>query len=512
VRALALALVVTTAMSGLMACDDLPADKAGTDTRVLHLASIDLANNNGYAFGPAGFVKALSEVSGGRLQVEVETDWGGGSATAESDLVRAIGRGEVDGGWPSTRAFADAGVPGLAALEAPLTITTYAGERRIATGEAGDLALKSLDGTDLVGLGLSVGPLRRPFAVNGFLGSRADWEGMRFRSFGSPMQDAAIRALGAIPRRVGRAWIDEAQRGRLDGAEYDLAQYLANGYERQAPYVTANLVLWPKMYLLTLSRHTWDDMSDQQRAWVRAAAQQAVDESLTADYEEPDIARRLCARGVRFRDVAPRELQALRTAWRPLLRRLAADPAERPLLDAVRATVGSRPAAHRLGLNDACYQDEPPDDVGIPTTLAPVPDGTYRKQITADDVAAAGLTNNDGLTGTWTLTMKSGRYELRCRPLDAPGTDCGHEVFDGPLDIGELRGDAQTVWWVYIPERLAEATGCLLPASNLPSDDGHCSALEPYRMSWELDGDDLVFTDATGGAGEATLKAYQRIG
>jgi len=511
-RALASALVVTAALGGLMACDTLPTDKAGNDTRVLHLASIDLVNNNGYAFGPTGFVEAVSEVSGGRLQVEVETDWGEGSATAETDLVQAIRRGDVDGGWPSTRAFAEAGIPGLAALEAPLTITTYDDQRRIATGEAGDLALKSLDGTDLVGLGLTVGPLRRPFGVEAFLTSPADWEGITFRSFGSPTQDAAISALGATPRRVGQAWTDEAQEGLLDGAEYDLAQYLANGYGPEAPYVTANLVLWPKMYLLTLSRHTWDDLSDQQREWVRDAAEQAVEESAAADYQEPVIAGRLCDQGIRFRDVEPGELLALRTAWLPLLGHLAADPAERPLLDAVRATVGPNPTAESLLLDESCYDDDvvPPDRAAIPATPAPVPDGTYRKQITADDVAAAGLTNNDGLTGTWTLTMNSGLYELRCRPLDEPGTDCGHSVFDGPLDVGQLRGDDATVWWVYLPERLAEATGCLLPASNTLA--GHCPDFEPYRMSWELDGDDLVFSDASGGAGEHTLKPYQRIG
>ena len=460
-------------------------------------------------------MKALSEVSGGRLQVEVETDWGEGSARAEADLVRAIGRGDVDGGWPSTRAFAEAGIPGLAALEAPLTITTYADERRIATGEAGDLALKSLDETDLVGLGLTVGPLRRPFGVDGFAWFPSRLGGHRRSGpYGSPMQDAAIRALGATPRRVGR---DLDRRGPARGCSMvpstTSRSTSPTATSAEAPYVTANLVLWPKMYLLTLSRHTWDDMSDQQRAWVRDAAQQAVDESATADYEEPDIARRLCDRGVRFRDVAPRELRALRTAWWPLLRHLAADPAERPLMDAVRDTVGPNPSADPLRLDEACYQDDvSPDHAAIPTTLAPVPDGTYRKQITADDVAAAGLTNNDGLTGTWTLTVKSGRYELRCRPLDAPGTDCGQEVFDGPLDIGELRGDDHD--GVVGLHTRTSRRGDRLPAARLepPGEHGHCNAMEPYRMSWHLDGDDLVFSDATGGAGEATLKAYRRIG
>ncbi|MGN6575937.1 MAG: TRAP transporter substrate-binding protein [Nocardioides sp.] len=502
-------IVTMTAVAGLAACNGAT-DKAGNDTRVLHLASIDLVDNNGYAFGPSSFVRALPEVSGGRLQVEVQTDWGGGAARAEADLVEAIGRGDVDGGWPSPRAFAEAGIPGLAALETPMMIASYDDQRRIATGEAGAVAVDALDGTDLVGLGLAVGPLRRPFGVERFLTSRSAWADVAFRSYGSPGQDAAIRALGATPRRAGREWVDQAQEGMLDGAEFDLAQYLANGYVREAPYVAANLVLWPKMYLLTFSRRTWDDLSGQERRWVRAAAARAVADSVSADYEEPLIAKRLCDKGVRFGNVGPRELSALRDAWRPLVRQLAADPAERPLLDAVRAAVGPRPAAEPIMLDRSCGQDDissAPE--AIPRTVAPVPDGTYRKQITLEDVAGAGLTNNDGLTGTWTLTVKDGRYELRCRPIDLPGTDCGGEVSDAPLDTGELRGDDETLWWVYDAHRLAEATGCLLPVSDLLA--GHCGALESYRMSWELRGRDLVLSDATGGAGEATLKDYRRI-
>jgi TRAP-type C4-dicarboxylate transport system substrate-binding protein len=440
----------------------------------------------------------------------VQTDWGGGAAQAEAELVEAIGRGELDGGWPSPRAFAEAGVPGLSALEAPMMIASYDAQRRIATGQAGALAVKALAGTDLVGLGLTVGPLRRPFGVRRFLTSLAAWGGADIRSYGSPAQDAAIRALGATPRRAGHQWVAGASEGRLDGVEFDLAQYLANGYAREAPYVVANLVLWPKMYLLTFSRRTWADLSDRERRWVHDAAARAVARSVSADYEEQSIANRLCERGVRFGDVEPAELSAFRAAWRPVIRHLAADPVERPMLEAVRAAVGQHPAAEPLQLDGSCRQD----DIGasteaIPRTLAPVPNGTYRKQITLDDVEAAGLTNNDGLTGTWTLTVRDGHFELRCRPIDLPGIDCGGEVFDGPLDMGDLRGDDHMLWWVYDADRLAEATGCLLPASDLQ--EGHCGALDPYRMSWKLDGHDLVLSDATGGAGEATLKAFRRI-
>lgn len=116
----------------MAACSAAPgSDKSGGDTVVLRLATIDLVNNNGQSYGPQAFVADLAKVSGGRIKVEVTTEYGAGAAEAESNLVKAIASGEVDGGWPSTRAFANGGISGLAAVEAPMTVTSYAAEKTL---------------------------------------------------------------------------------------------------------------------------------------------------------------------------------------------------------------------------------------------------------------------------------------------------------------------------------------------------------------------------------------------
>src|SRR4029450_8260132 len=90
------------------ACSVAPTtDKSGSDTAVLRLATIDSVNNNGQSYGPEAFVQNLEEGWRGRLTVEVTERYGDGEAGAESDLVKAIASGELDAGWPSTRAFAN---------------------------------------------------------------------------------------------------------------------------------------------------------------------------------------------------------------------------------------------------------------------------------------------------------------------------------------------------------------------------------------------------------------------
>src|SRR5687768_2432826 len=110
----ALAMVLVLLLTGCAQAEGV--DKSGGETVVLRLATIDKVNPNGQYFGSEAFVEALEQVSAGRLKVEMVTGYGEGAPDAESKLVEAIASGEVDGGAPSTRAFAGAGISGLQAI------------------------------------------------------------------------------------------------------------------------------------------------------------------------------------------------------------------------------------------------------------------------------------------------------------------------------------------------------------------------------------------------------------
>ena len=143
---------------------------------MLRLATIDRVNNSSQSYGTRGFRRNLADVSGGRIKSDGDRiRWR--RRRAESNLVKAIASGEVDGGWPSTRAFANAGITGLEAVEAPMTLTSYAAEKTLVSGPVADKLLAKLDGTGVVGLKLAVGPLRRPFAAKAPLLAPEDWAG-----------------------------------------------------------------------------------------------------------------------------------------------------------------------------------------------------------------------------------------------------------------------------------------------------------------------------------------------
>ncbi len=361
-------------------------------------------------------------MSGGLIKVDMTLSFDDAAADSETKLVQAIASGDVDGGWPSTRAFANAGIRGLEAVEAPLTISNYAASKALVSGPVAADLLAQLDGSGIKGLALAVGPLRRPFAAQAPLLGVQDWKGITFRSFNSPVQADTIRALGATPVNVGSDWVDPIAAGTLRGVEFDIVQYASNDSGSAAPFVTANVVLWPKVLVLALSQKRWDSLTDQQRAWVQQAADLATKASVDATWDESTAAAGLCASGVRFVDASASQLAALHDAVAPVIATLAADPVNGPLLAKIQAIAGQYPQVEEPNVPASCRDLGPATSApSIPPDVSSLPDGTYRHQVTLADISAAGA-SDQGLAGTWTLTVNE-RHVRAQLPVHRPAPD-----------------------------------------------------------------------------------------
>lgn len=151
------------------------------------------------------------------------------------------------------------------------------------------------------------------------------------------------------------------------------------------------------------------------------------------------------------------------------------------------------PNPDALDVPAKCHAKSPADSPAIPGQTSSIPDGVYRAQIPVALVTAAGDNNGGGWSGIWTLTIKDGTYTVRCRPLDQPGKDCGNVLLDVPVEAGNVRGTARTVWFVSDPDLLAAATGCTLPPSM---GEGHCVKTPPYTAAWTASADGLTFRDS----------------
>jgi TRAP-type C4-dicarboxylate transport system substrate-binding protein len=477
------------------ACSAEQVDKAGGDTVVLQLASIDPVNSNGQSYGVQAFVESLGEVSEGRLQVEVNDTYGDGAPDAESDLVAGIASGEIDGGWPSTRAFSEAGIPGLEAVEAPMTITSYEAQKALVADPVAQEMLQGLDGSGVIGLGLAVGPLRRPFSSTPLLDPQ-DWAGARFRVFNSPVQTEAVSALGAEPVNAGFDWLQQVRTGELDGAEFDIAQYQANGYTTDAGNVTSNVALWPKMFVLSISEARFVALTGEQQAWVREAAEQAVQTSVEADYDESTPAMQLCESGMRFLEATPQQVTELGDLLAPVIAQMAGDPGIGPTLARVQEVAALSGGTYVPDVAEECSQttETAARPETPPAEVAGIPDGLYRAEVSEADVTAGGHDNGSGWSGVWSLQIEDGTYAINCRPLDLPGKDCGNltfddvVTFDSVLEAGYVRGSEDVVYFVYDAQVHSDLSGCELP----------CFPASTYSVVWELEGEEITFGDLQG--------------
>lgn len=509
-RVTALAAAMALLLSGCAAAAG--SDKTGGDTLVLHLATIDFVNPNGQYVGQQAFFDSLTTLSGGRLKIDLTNRYGNGAPDAESKLVEAIASGELDGGWPATRAFGRAGISGLEVTEAPMTITSIEAEKELVSGPIAKRLLDRLRGTGVVGLGMTVGPLRRPFAAQAPLLGPEDWQDARFRVYNSRVQANTVEALGGDPANLGFSWIDEVRASTLRGGEFDIAQYSASAFSTETPFVAANVVLWPTIPVLSLSQKRFDALSTQQRSWVLSAADRAVRASVDADYDESTPAQQYCQRGVRFVDASTEQITELHERVAPVIARLAVDAAAKSLLADIRALSAKYPGVDVPDVPASCRDAATAAvtaTVGpIPSQVASLPDGLYRVSISLHDVDAAGFSNEQGWTGTWTLEIDGGTYRLRCRPLDLPGKDCGNvsfdqdNTFDTELEAGFVRGTGDTVYFVYNAAVHSKYTGCALPCFPIPTSS----------FTWTLVGDTLTM-HRVGGSGsvERMIKPWKKI-
>jgi TRAP-type transport system periplasmic protein len=322
--ALTLAAVVVSGCSAAAGGDKAGGPAGGPV--VLRMASIPW--NPSDAPPVADFIRQVGALSRGTVQIKVLSQWGLYAPGAEAQVVHAVAAGQVDLGWAGSRVFDTIGVPGLAALSAPMLIDSYPLENAVLKSSLPARMLAELSRVHVTGLAVLGDALRHPIAVRRPLLAPADWRGLSIGTYRSGVQEQAIRALGATPVvAFGPNRTHDLATGRIQGFEFDVQRYGHDVPASSARYVTANAVLWPQFDVLFANPARLASLTAQQRGWLRQASQQAAADSasLVAGQNGPSI-RQACALGARFATATPADLTALRQAFAPVYRSLETDP------------------------------------------------------------------------------------------------------------------------------------------------------------------------------------------
>ena len=298
----------------------------------------------------ADFVHRVDALSRGSVQVKVVNQWGEYAPGAEAQVVRAVANGTVDLGWAGSRVFDTMGVPGFAALSAPMLIDSYPLEYAVLQSSLPGQMLTGLSTVHVTGLAVLGDTLRHPIAVRRPLLAPADWQGLSIGTYRSGVQEQAIRVLGATPVvAFGPYRSHDLASGAIQGFELDVQRYIQNyGLVTGARYVTVNVTLWPQLDVLFANSARLASLTPQQSGWLEQAAADAAGSSvsLVAGQNSPYI-RQACAMGARFATATPADLAALRRSLSIVYQDLETDPQTSAYLrqiQALKMTIPSGPA------------------------------------------------------------------------------------------------------------------------------------------------------------------------
>jgi TRAP-type transport system periplasmic protein len=412
------------------------ADKAGGSGEPVVLR---LANTNGQIeFTPAVeyFVKRVEGLSGGDLRIEVVDEWGDFAPDAEQQVLRDVSSGKVDLGWVGTRVFDTQGVKSFQALTAPMLVDSYALENALIESGITDQMMQGLDELGVVGLGVLPDGLRKPIGVTEPILGPADWRDITFATSRSNGQAEAIRALGATPAQVQKTGREEGiASGTIQGFEMSIWAYQQNPTGKHlAPYVTANVNLWPQIDVLLANPARLEALTAKQRDWLEEAARDAGARSAALAHKDAQALRDSCATGARIAEASETELAALEAAFAPVYASLQEHAETNTLIERIRALKESTPPEPEPSIPPRCTGKAPEQVTGGTGTAPASLNGTYRYVITLDEARKTGNAGPyDEYPAVTTVTLKDGDVQNGCFGAGATySVEDARITFDSP--------------------------------------------------------------------------------
>ena len=380
------------------------------------------------------FVSQVKARSGGDLRVQVASTWGDYADDAEQQVVGAVAAGKVDLGWAGARVFDTIGVSSFQALQAPMLIDNYALEQAVVASDMPGQMLQSLDKVGVRGLGVLADGLRKPVAVRHPLLGVGDWRGITFGTLKSQGQAQAIRSLGATPMEVFRRSRNQALLdGRLQGLEMDLLVYEHGALAQPAPYVTANVSLWPQLDVLFANPNRLARLTEQQRGWLQQAAQDAAGRVAALADRDAQSLKTACRSGARFANASPADLAALRGAFAPVYASLERDPQTKAFIEGIQALKQSTPAEAPLAIPAGCTGTAPQQPAASAGTAPADLNGTYRYVLTKEDARKVGDPEVDQFPHVNTVKLRDGKVDGGCFGQGATYSVTGDQItFDTP--------------------------------------------------------------------------------
>ncbi|EMD84442.1 TRAP-type C4-dicarboxylate transport system, periplasmic component [Pacificimonas flava] len=218
----------------------------------------------------------------------------------------------------------------------PFLFDDEAHMRRAMDGAPGEDVLKSLAPHGLIGLCFYDSGARSIYNVSGPVRRPEDLNGLKVRVQSSDLYVSLIEALGAnaTPMPLGEIYQALVQ-GVIDGAENNWPSFESTRhYEVARYYSLTRHVIAPEV--LVMSRTVWENLSSSDRDIILKSARESVSVMRGLWDEKVDQSRQTLAQsGVQVNEID--DIGAFVERVQPVWKRFVTSPAQRALVDAIRA-------------------------------------------------------------------------------------------------------------------------------------------------------------------------------
>ena len=250
------------------------------------------APNNPKSKAAAQFAELVKEKSGGQLAVTIE---GGAKLGDDLAMIIAVSSGKLDLSVNSQGPSASL-APELSAIGLPYAFSTSAKAWEVLDGPVGQDLAKKLEGKGVILLAWMDNGIRQITNSKRPIAKPEDLRGLRIRTTTDKSIMDTMTALGATPVPMNFSTVYEALKQKfVDGQDNPLANIHSAKLHEVQQYISItnhNYSVAP----FVMSRQTWEKLSSDQRAWIKAAAQEATaaqrkamadsDVLLLAEYEK----------------------------------------------------------------------------------------------------------------------------------------------------------------------------------------------------------------------------------
>jgi len=224
---------------------------------------------------------------------------------------------------------------------------------------------------------------------------------------------------------------------KLQAFELNLLAYKLNVLEGEAPYVTANVNLWPQTDVLFANPGRLAALTGQQRGWLQQAAAEAEGTSVGLADRDAELVTFTCESGARFANASEADLGGLRKAVAPVYAKLKDDPQTKAFIARLQALKRSTPAGAALRVPAGWTGAAPAAPAAAPQQAAGNLSGTYRWTITKEDALASKTEDKSPehlatFPLMFTMTLDGGKWTLFYREAGQPATEgAGTYALDG---------------------------------------------------------------------------------